>query len=134
MKTFVVILAGALFVSTAFASDPYAEERFKAKYGRYTPAEEARREALKKPAKAQSAALEAEVAMCEMPGCCKPGAAAKSEVSAGDAHIDALFRAKFGRPSPVEEARIAEAKREPAVSARAVTSPRCDRNCCDRGE
>ena len=134
MKSVVVFLAGALFVSTAIASDPYAEERFKAKYGRYTPAEEARREALKKAAKAQNAAPSSELAICDMPDCCgSTKAMAKTEVSNADTYAEALFRAKFGRPSPMKETRIAEAKRE--VNERVVAAaPMCDRGCCHRGE
>ena len=49
MKTYVaVLLAGAMLSATAFAAegDSSREERFKAKYGRYTPTEEVRLQAL----------------------------------------------------------------------------------------
>ncbi len=51
MKTLTTVLfAGAMLASACFATpnDPLAEERFKMKTGRYTPVEEARRQALDK--------------------------------------------------------------------------------------
>jgi hypothetical protein len=138
MKTVVILLAGALSLSTAFGSDPFAEERFKAKYGRYTPAEEARREALKKAEKAAKLqkSEHAEAGMCDMPDCCKSQSktGAKAEVSTADTHAEALFRAKYGRPSPVKEVRIAEAKREAAEKLSASSAPMCNNNCCNSGE
>jgi hypothetical protein len=70
MKSAVVFLAGALLISTAFGSDPFAEERFKAKYGRYPAAEEARREGAKTAAKAQKV-RDSRAATCDMPACCE---------------------------------------------------------------
>ena len=49
MKTFSkIIIAGALLTSMSFAQqgDPFHEERFKAKFGRYSQAEEARRKSI----------------------------------------------------------------------------------------
>lgn len=135
MKTLVVFVAGALSLATAFGSDPYAEERFKAKYGRYTPAEEARRESLKKAAKAKSTEAQGEAAMCNMPGCCESKkAATKAHISAKDTHAEAVFRAKFRRPSPMKEARIAEAERQANDRVLAAALAMCDRSCCDTGE
>jgi hypothetical protein len=64
MTTVMVFIAGAMFLSTAFGNDSGFEERYRMKTGRYTPAEEARREA------ARIAAKEAPVMNCEKHGCC----------------------------------------------------------------
>ena len=134
MKSLVFLIAGALFVSTAFGSDPYAEERFKAKYGRYTPAEETRREAAKKAQATTAKSDHPQAQMCEIPNCCKRETkAATAKVSTADTHAEALFRAKYGRPSPMKEARIAEAKRQAATSLASNASV-CDGDCCHRTE
>ena len=138
MNTIVILVAGAVFVSTAFGSDPYAEERFKAKYGRYTQAEEARREAAKN---ARTAAIEkgksqaAETAICDMPNCCKrEKKARKTEVSTAETYAEALFHSKYGRPSPMKNIRIAQARRQSAETLTAATAQLCTGDCCNRGE
>ena len=137
MKIFVFVIAGALFVSAALAVDPFAEERFKAKYGRYTPAEEARREAAKNAHRAAAKAQRpsaTETAMCDMPNCCKRDKTARAEVSTADTYTDALFRAKYGRPSPVKGVRVAEAKQKVAEFLTASAATECEGDCCERGE
>lgn len=84
-------LAMMLFMSALVFSapkDPLAEERYKAKYGRYSPAEEARiraekkREAAKRMAPAETVVMCGEAAATETPAdtakacchlCCKHG-------------------------------------------------------------
>lgn len=69
MKSVLTLMAGAMFLSSAFASDPGFEERFKMKTGRYTAAEEGRRE------KANTGEKQAEAKpgmSCEKHGCCSP--------------------------------------------------------------
>src|ERR1051325_10800485 len=107
MKTYIAILAGAILTSTTLAGDagtagkarkmaceghsccrpatqrsatlgdPYAEERFKMKFGRNTPAEEARQ-------KAAQEAYAKNMLSCDQHGCGaghspKPVAAARTE-------------------------------------------------------
>ena len=137
MKAIIFLITGTLFVATAFGSDPYAEERFKAKYGRYSPAEEARRDAAKNAQKAAAKSQEpraAEIAMCDMPNCCKRDKTAQAKLSTADTYPEALFRAKYGRPSPVKEVRIAEAKQKAAESVAVAATTECNGHCCTRGE
>ena len=95
MKTFItVIFAGAIVASGSFAAsnDAGAEARFRAKWGRGSPAQEA----------SHTANREAPLDCAER-GCChrKTGATLQS----ADPSADERFRAKWGRSAPVEEAR-----------------------------
>ena len=65
MRTAIILFAGALLTSGTFAwsSDPFAEERYRMKTGRYTPAEEARQRAVQD-AQAISIVKPAEQAVC----------------------------------------------------------------------
>lgn len=63
MKPAMWLMAGTMFLSTVFGADPFAEERYRMKTGRYTAAEEARREAVKKVQAAKSSG-------CGMHQCC----------------------------------------------------------------
>jgi hypothetical protein len=88
-----VLFAGAMLSSAAFAadSDPFREERYKAKFGRYTPAEEARRAALV-PKKLVGAEK------CTSQDCCSGHAiTTKTAVSDSAAFTEAWAQAKFGR-------------------------------------
>jgi hypothetical protein len=105
-KTLVVLAicaAGALAQSRPSAE----EQRFKAKYGRYTPAEEARRAE----EKANTAYRDATPPR---------GAEASRDNWSEDRH-----RAKFGRPTPTEEKKIDAEKANTAY--REVTGPVEDR-------
>jgi hypothetical protein len=84
-----------------------AEERFKAKFGRYTPAEESRREA----EKANTAYRDA-----------KPPKASDENRSNW---AEQQHRAKYGRPTPAEESKIDAEKANTAY--RDVTAPAEDR-------
>ena len=90
MRTLTVFIAGALVALPGIASptDNLVEERHKAKYGRYTPAEEKRRSTLK-PVQASN----------EMPdhACCKRVAGGETLMPAAS---EAWHRAKFGRNTP----------------------------------
>ena len=109
-----VLMAAALTVSAGLAgvTDQMAEERYRAKYGRYTPAEETRRQA----------SLEARknTLSCDRDACCH--AAAAKAASTGNvvntttaSDVAERFRAKWGRnPSGMEPSRAAA---DPAVSA-----------------
>jgi hypothetical protein len=121
MKSVIVFLAGAMFVSTTFAGDPGFAARFKMKTGRDLPTTEAKRNA--------SPAKDKAVMSCDKHGCCsRTGETlANSTPSLGDPGAEARFRMKFGRPSPAEEARIAAAQ----PKAEAVASAHvCDGDCC----
>lgn len=98
MKTLMTtLLAGAMTVSVmnAGVNDQSAEERYRAKYGRYTPAEEARR------ANAEQVKRQATQRRCGDEGCCRHTPAAYAErVSPGArpyADASERMKAKFGR-------------------------------------
>ena len=99
MKTAIVLFAGVMTASAAFAgiNHEMAEERYRAKYGRNTPAEEARKRS-----------NITDTTKNLMQDCCwaMHGAAASSSpvLSNGSAH-EAHFRAKYGRSTPREEMR-----------------------------
>ena len=97
MKTARVFLTGVVFAVAAFAAsnDQFAEERYRMKYGRYTPAEEARRKAV--------AAEKNDAVEYVGQACCRHmphDTALAMKPSANDA----WFRAKFGRNTPAYEA------------------------------
>ena len=98
MKTAMVVFAGAVFTSMAMAAagDQFFEERYRAKYGRYTPAEESR-------LKDRQAASGLTTPAPAGPVCCRSGhrhdrLAVYTSVSTAD-----RFRAKYGRSLAVEE-------------------------------
>lgn len=97
MKTAKVFLSGVVFAFVAFAasSDQLAEERYRMKYGRYTPAEEARRKAVAD--KRKDAAEYVGQACCRnMPH--------DTALTVKPSANEAWFRAKFGRSTPAYEA------------------------------
>src|SRR5438270_13831518 len=102
MRTVILFIAGAMSLSNAFGQgDPGFEERVKMKTGRYTRAEEARRETASLAAKT----AKAKPAMnCDKHGCCtRTGqAAAKSATTLPDPGAEARFRMKYGRSSPAQ--------------------------------
>jgi hypothetical protein len=134
-----IFIAGALLASMSFAQqgDPFREERFKAKFGRYSQAEEARRKSIGEKAISDEKCADRE--------CCRHQHAtqnvqaspvsAKKEVTSNQnqAFFDAWSKAKFGRiirrvESPSGE-KLAQAS--PTTSG-APVSERCDRpTCCD---
>jgi hypothetical protein len=103
-----ILVALAICSSAAFSESKVnaAEERFKAKFGRYTPAEEARR-----------AEAEANTAY-------RDAAPAKKAVPQ-NVWSEQRHQAKFGRPSPAEEAKINEEKNNSAY--RDASTPPVDR-------
>ena len=140
MKTYSKIaIAGVLLASMAFAQpgDPFREERFKAKFGRHSQAEEARRKSISE--KGVSAEK------CTNQECCRQQHAAPSvrtsavsprkEVASNEfqAFRDAWSRAKFGRVIGRVESPSGEklAQASPANPGTLVTEL-CDRpTCCD---
>ena len=140
MKTYSkIVIAGALLASMSFAQqgDPFREERFKAKFGRYSQAEEARRKSVSEKAISEEKCADRE--------CCRhqhaaqhPQASsvpAKKEVtlSENQAFQDAWSKAKFGRFIRRVEGPSGEklAQASPANSGTPVSQP-CDRpTCCD---
>jgi hypothetical protein len=129
MNTFSkIVIAGSLLATMAFAQqgDPFREERFKAKFGRYSQAEEARRKSI--------AANPRSEEKCANHACCRHPHAANKEVSfsQNQAFLDTWSKAKFGRgirtaDSP-SAAKLAQAS--PANSQTAAQS--CDRpTCCE---
>jgi hypothetical protein len=89
MRNKAIIFAGIMVASVAFAgtNDPMAEDRYRSKYGRYTPAEEARK------------AARLEVKADAAPPCCHPAEAMRSRTVTWSEQ-EARFAAKYGRPAP----------------------------------
>jgi hypothetical protein len=109
------------------AGDPWAEERFRIKYGRNTPAEEARQKAVQE-------VYAKNIRNCEKHGCGqapdeKAIASAKTEVK-GDPGANERFRMKFGRT--LEEMRLGRnsERAKPMVLA-AAGHVICEAACCD---
>jgi hypothetical protein len=112
MRTTIVLLTGAMLSLTAFGSnDPFAEERYRMKYGRYTPAEEARQKTVRE-ARAKTAAA-VEVAMC-----CRYMNGSHQNVAVSDTFTETHFRTKYGRSTPAAEARQRAAAEETAAHVR----------------
>ena len=140
MKTYSkIVIAGALLASMSFAQqgDPFREERFKAKFGRYSQAEEARRKSTSEKATPGGTCADA--------SCCRHRQDAQnlqlSTVSAktkfasnqNQAFFDAWSKAKFGRVfRPIEsqsEQKLAQAS---AANSGAAVTEHCDHpTCCD---
>jgi hypothetical protein len=98
MKTFFsVMLAGAMLVSVSWSadSDPSREERFKTKTGRYTPAEEARRQAVTK---------------CSDRECCRHKHVAVPQATAESNWKSMWFQSKWGRSTRIDELRQLKAQ------------------------
>jgi hypothetical protein len=145
MKTYSkILIAGTLLASMSFGQqgDPFREERFKAKFGRYSQAEEARRHLTSRKAVSEEPCADRE--------CCRHKHAAnyqpiptvqatttapKNEVASNEtqAFLDAWSRAKFGRvirraESPSVE-KLAQASR---ANAEVPVSDVCEcPTCCD---
>ena len=133
MKTYLtVFFAGAMLASTAFAvdDDPFREERLKAKTGRYSQAEEARRQMLTVKAKARTEE-------CADKKCCRskhgrPEQQAKAIAASieTESFFDKWSRAKWGRNIRRDgrpEAQLAQAR--PAAASLCAD---CDHpKCCD---
>ena len=98
MKTAMVVFAGAMFTSMAMAavSDQFSEERYRAKYGRYTPAQESRL----KDMQAASAVTATEPAG---PACCRSWHRQDRLVVSTSISSGTRFRAKYGRSLAIDE-------------------------------
>ncbi len=97
MKRLISIpLAGALFAAAGLAqpSNMWREQWFKAKYGRYSPTEEARQRADRANA---GAAFREDITT--------PNAVRYETAKPANSWQEQWFKAKFGRSSPTEEAR-----------------------------
>lgn len=114
MKTAMVLFAGVVIATTALAAqgDPMAEERYRMKYGRYTPAEEARQKA----AKARAADVTEYVGQ----SCCRHMKHENSaeKVTPNSASSEAHFKMKYGRATPGAEARAKAAEEQVATHIR----------------
>jgi len=134
-----IVIAGALLASMSFAQqgDPFREERFKAKFGRYSQAEEARRKSI-----TENAIIEEKCADRE---CCRhqhpaqhfqaSAVSAKKEVTlnGNQAFLYAWSKAKFGRVIRRVESPSGEKLTQVSpTNSGASVSERCDRpTCCD---
>ena len=134
-----VVIAAALLASMSFAQqgDPFREERFKAKFGRYSQAEEARRKSISEKAISGEKCADRE--------CCRhqhaaqhlqaSAVSAKKEVTSNgnQAFLDAWSKAKFGwvirKVESPSGQKLAQAS---PTNSGAQVSERCDRpSCCD---
>ena len=101
-----ILVVLAICFSAAYAESKVnaAEERFKAKFGRYTPAEEARR-----------AEADANTAYRD--------AAPAKKAGPVNAWSEQRHQTKYGRPSPAEEAKINDEKKNTAFREVPTASP-----------
>lgn len=91
-----VAIAATMFATVAAkANDNWAEERYKAKTGRYTPAEEARRASAARKANPKAQA-------CAEHSCCRRAADSHNERTVGSIQTRELLRAKLGRDFMVQ--------------------------------
>ena len=143
MRTVTMMLAGGMFaaMSIGAAHGQFAEELHKTKYGRYSPAKEARLRA----AQARTSTVSSKEAVQELaPACCRlhlQRPAAKPSVNS--IFLSRYFRMKYGRDLP-EEARARAAKEELAAHshkclelgqcktmlAEANANAPCEHACC----
>jgi hypothetical protein len=119
MKTVIaLVVAGILTASVGVAgvNDQMAEERYRAKYGRYSPAEERRQHASEE-------ARRNTAIRCEREGCCH---AASQDTAAAQNHSDTRtisdaaqrFMAKWGRnPFELEPSRVVAGSGATAATA-----------------
>ena len=113
MRRTIVLLTGAMLSLTAFggSTDTSAEERYRMKYGRYTPAEEARQ-------KTQREAQAKIAAAVEVATCCRYMNASLQNAGVADTFVESHFRIKYGRSTPAAEARERAAAEETATHVR----------------
>jgi len=93
-----LLLAGAIVTSLAYGTDQTADERFRIKYGRYSPLVEARNQAI------------ARAAHEETPLCCRTASLSRTA-------LQERLRAKLGRTTTGEEVRERKAAEETAARA-----------------
>jgi hypothetical protein len=146
MKTIAVLFAGAMLTSAVLSAmnDPGAQERFRMKYGRYAPAEEARpaghcsqmHHEMKvdtAPAVSRNDAQNRflakfgrlpEVDRSAPPVGLAADRPARMAIARYDSGNDERFRMKYGRSIPVQDLRPAE----PLLVASAAMT--CDHECC----
>ena len=134
MRTVWILLTGAILSVAAFSahSDPLAEERYRAKYGRYTPAAEARQEAARQLTAAMASRVEASV-------CCQQMKVASRNAAVTESSTDMHFRAKYGRSTPAKEARQRAVAEERAAHTKgrlaiAASGLLCRHECCLDGQ
>jgi hypothetical protein len=126
MKTYLTVFcAGVVLASMAFGAqgDPFQEERFKAKTGRYTQAEEARR---------LTAAAKSDVRTekCMDQECCRHQDGASQKQTDAQAFFDAWSRAKYGRN--IREAQDRSEVRLASMPAGSSSGAMCGHpKCCD---
>ncbi|MFN0104673.1 MAG: hypothetical protein ACKV2U_21615 [Bryobacteraceae bacterium] len=113
MKTTMVLFVATMFASMTMATAgvPLAEEQYRAKYGRYTPAYEARL----KSAPAAKTPIGTENAV---PDCCRSLQARDQRANGvGNAILtEERNRVKYGRYSPAKEAQVKAALVELVLS------------------
>lgn len=134
-----VVIAGALLASMSFAQqgDPFREERFNAKFGRYSQAEEARRKSASEKAISEEKGVDRECCRHQHAAQHPPvsSVSAKKEVTSNEdqAFLDAWSKAKFGRViRRVESPSVEKLAQSSPANSGAPLSERCDRpTCCD---
>jgi hypothetical protein len=121
MKSAIVLFAGTLLASAALqaAEVRYSEELYRAKYRWSLPAKASQPTLKKEPAK-------------PAPTCCL-SLQGQNHVakSAGASRLDDYFRAKLGRSSPADEARLTALTHELAAHRPgAQENATCEHACC----
>src|SRR4051794_38475031 len=99
-----LLLAGAIVTSLAYGTDQTADERFRIKYGRYSPLVEARNQAI------------ARAAHEETPLCCRTASLSRTA-------LQERLRAKLGRTTTGEEVRE-RSRRTDCSTRRELPRPR----------
>lgn len=107
-----VVIAATMFATVAAkANDNWAEERYKAKTGRHTPAEEARRTSAARKADPKAQA-------CAEHSCCRRAADSHNERTVGSIQARELLRAKLGRDFMVQPLPHQDQQREIETGAK----------------
>jgi hypothetical protein len=119
-------------VERTATADPFAEDRFRMKYGRNSPVEDARQ-------KIAAEQYATKMAVCALKhGCCRPSPekAIRAEVAApvADPGGEMRYRMKTGRNSPAEERRLAEVSKMATAEnfGSAERAVECPPECCKR--
>ena len=106
MRTTMILVTGALFSLAAFGADSFTAKRYRAKYGRSTPAEEAR----------ENTAVQREA-----PACCRTRNDSFNNARPLRTFAEMFFHAKYGRNTAAAEARENLAAEETAKHVHACT-------------
>jgi hypothetical protein len=106
MRTTMILITGAVFSLAAFGAHSFTAERYRAKYGRSTAAEEARKNT---------------AAQREASACCRTKNDSFNNARPLRTYAETFFHAKYGRNAAAAEAREKLAAEESAKHVHACT-------------